>query len=469
MAKGSPSAAKKPTSKSSTTATGKTAASRSTSSTTGKSVARRPTSSASPQILQRYERKKATFEGRRETKPVLYFFGRNRSLTAAERTRIQRRAYFSFAGVMVAAVVLVLIYGLVNFNILQPAATMVTVNGVNIPQYDYRYMVAYLAQDIENKLNASNTQQTILQGEVNKTPAPKNLSDLQIQLQQVGVTISTLQTSFTQTSVDQQSINNLIEDQLIQQGAKDFEKTDPKAKAALTVTNADINQAFNNFTHAFSNGETYANFKNKDHLSDDNVKYAILIVLRRNKMDKYLQSTYVSPTKQAHILRIQVDSQAKAQSDLNNINSGKAKWADIAKKDSLDTTSSSNGGDLGWVIQGQQDQAIERWAFDPKTKVNGPPTIIKDVSGTFNIVQLIGIDPARTVSSDVLSSLKSNALSHWLTGMRDLPPTNHISAYNQDMYNSNYNVPATPPFGTGATTTPTTSSSQPVIPGSTSP
>jgi len=212
MAKGSPSTAKKSTSSKSTSTTGKTAANRSTP-TTGKSVARRPTSAASPQILQRYERKKATFEGRRENRPVLWFFGRNKSLTAAERTRIQRRAYFSFASVMVAAVVLVLIYGLVNFNILQPAATMVTVNGVNVPQYDYRYMVAYLAQDIENKLNASNTQQTILTQETQKTPAPSNLSDLQIQLQQVGVTINTLQTSFTQTSVDQQSINNIIEDQ----------------------------------------------------------------------------------------------------------------------------------------------------------------------------------------------------------------------------------------------------------------
>ncbi len=458
MAKSSPSATKKPTAAKSSSATAKT-------------PARRPSeiAAARGRLLQKKAPQKATFEGRRETKPVLWVFGRNRSLTAAQRTRIERRAYFSFAGVMVVAIILVLIYGLVNFNILEPARTMVTVDGVNIPQYDYRYMVAYLAQDIDNKLNAANTQQTILQQEVSKTPAPKNLSDLQIQLQQVGVTINTLQTSFTQTSVDQQSVNNIIEDQLIQIGARDFEKTDPKAKAALTVTNADINQLFNTFTHAFSNGETYANFKSKNHLSDDNVKWAILVILRRNKMDKYLQSTYVSPTRQVHLWRIQVDSAAKAQSDLNDIKSGKSTWAALAKRDSLDSISSGNGGDLGWVIDGQQDQAIERWAFDSARKVGEYSPVIKDVGGTYNILKVIEIDPARTVSSDVLSSLKGNALSHWLTGMRDLPPTNHISAYNQDMYNSTYNIPVTPPFGNGASTTPTSTSGQPVVPGSTSP
>ncbi|HKD74807.1 MAG TPA: peptidylprolyl isomerase, partial [Ktedonobacterales bacterium] len=153
----------------------------------------------------------------------------------------------------------------------------------------------------------------------------------------------------------------------------------------------------------------------------------------------------------------------------NNINSGKSKWADVAKKDSLDTTSSSNGGDLGWVVQGQQDQAIEQWAFDAKRKAGETSGVIKDVGGTFNIVQVVAIDPSRAVDSGTISTLKSNALSHWLTGMRDLAPTNHISSYNQTMYNSTYNVPTTPPFGTGASTTPTTTGGQPALPGSTSP
>ena len=447
-----------------TTPSGKATTTRSTTTSSSVPMARR---------LQRYESQKASIEGKRAYKPLIKIgslkYGEN--LSAAQRTRIQRRLYLSFAGVMLAAAVLVIAYGILNVNVLEPARTMVTVNGTNIPQYNYRYEVAYLAQDEWNKLQADLGKQTTLQSQLSKTPAPTNATDLNAQLTAAQADLNTQETAFTQTSVDQLAINTIIEDQLIQHGMTNFQKSDPKGAAGLNVTSKQIDDAFTAFKKAFPAGETYSTYKSQDHLNDDNVKYAIAITLRRNAMDTYLQSLVVSPTKQVHLLRIQVDNKTKAQQDLTAITSKKSTFADLAKSDSLDVNSKGNGGDAGWIVQGQQDQAIEQWAFDPSRKAGELGPVIKDVSGTYNIVQIVEVDPSRVVSADTLSSLKGNALGHWLTGQRDLPP-NKISSYDQGMYTSTNNVQTVPSYsanpGAQATSTPDTSG-QPIVPGSTSP
>jgi hypothetical protein len=420
------------------------------------SAAKRPTGRYQPGRNRRRDgRVAAVIEGRRESRPVLLGLGRN--LSAAQRTRLQRKLYFIFAGVVAAVIVLVAVFGVVNINIIQPNLPIVTVNGVNIPQKDYRYMVAYLAQDNWNKLQAAQAQVSQLNAQIAAEKDPTKQAALKAQLQAAQTQVSNYQTSFTQTQIDQLAINDLIEDQLIQQATPGYIKSDPKARAALTVTPSQLNAAYVAFKKAFPAGQSLSNFESQNHIGDGDVKNSIAVVLRRNAMDQYQQSLITSPTLQVHFARIQFESLSQAQADLKILQKDPSQWNALAKKDSLDVNSRDNGGDMGWAARGQQDQGLEAWLFAPGRKVGEMSGIVKEVTGTYDIVRVIAIDPQHPLDSATVQSLKSNALSHWLTGLRNVPPTNHISPVNQDMLNSAANVPQTPALSSSTSTSTTTS------------
>jgi hypothetical protein len=384
----------------------------------------------------------ATFEGHRVDRPVILGIGRN--LSAVQRTKLQRKLYLIFAGVAAAAIVGVFAFGIINVNIIQPNLPIVNVNGVNISQNNYRMMVAYLAQDTWNKLQAANNEVDQINTQLVSEKDPTKRAALQSRLTIEQTTVSSLQTAFSQTQIDQLAINDLVEDQLIQQQTPGYIHSDPKAKAALTVTTSQLNAAFTAFKNAFPNGQSLSDFESKNNMSDGDVKNMLLVVLRRNAMNTYQQSLVVSPALQVHFQRIQFESISQAQADLATLKKDGTQWDALAKKDSLDVTTRDNGGDMGWQARGQLDQGLEQWLFDPSRKVGQMSGVIKEISGTFDILRIIGIDPHRAIDSSTLQGLQSNALSHWLTGLRNLAPTNNISSINQDMYNSASNVPQTP-------------------------
>ena len=401
----------------------------------------------------RLDRKKATFYGRKDNSPVI--FGLGRDLPSAHKTRIQQRLYIIFAAVVAVAVVGVLIFGWVNINVIQPNQPIVTVYGNGIAQKNYRYQVAYLAQDNWNQLQADTTQSIAIQAQITNEKDKTKIAALDAQYTALTATISSLQTAFTQTQIDQLAINNLVDDAVIQHGAHAYEASDPKAKAALTVTSKQINDAFTAFKNAFPKGQSLSNFESQDNMSDQNVKDAIAVKLRRTAMDTYQRSLLVSPTKQIHFERIQFNSKSQAQADLTALLKDPTQWNALAKKDSLDVNSRDSGGDLGWAALGQQDQGIEQWLFDPSRKVGDmSKSLIVDISGTYEIVRVLAIDPARPIDSTTLANLQSNALSHWLTGQEDLAPK-PATAINQDMYNNTVNIPVTPNLSVTFSPTPT--------------
>jgi hypothetical protein len=395
----------------------------------------------------------ATFEGHRVERSVLLGMGRN--LSAVQRTKLQRKLYMIFAGIVAAAIVGIFAFGIINVNIIQPNLPIVTVNGTSISQKTYRMMVAYLAQDTWNKLQNANSQVSQLDTQIASEKDPTKLAALQTQLTTQQAAVTSYQTAFSQAQLDQLAIDDLVEDQLIQQQTPGYLHSDPKAKAALTVTNSQLNSAFTSFKDAFPNGQSLGNFESQNGMSDGDVKAMLAVVLRRNAMDHYQQSLLVSPTLQVHFQRIQFESISQANADLAILKKDGTQWDALAKKDSLDVNTRDNGGDMGWQAQGQLDQALEQWLFNSKRTVGEMSGVIKEVSGTFDILRIIAIDPHHPLDATTLQGLKSNALSHWITGLRNLPPTNNITSINQDMYNSAANVPQTPNINVTFPATPT--------------
>ena len=161
-------------------------------------------------------------------------------------------------------------------------------------------------------------------------------------------------------------------------------------------------------------------------------------------MQNYLATLLVSPTRQVHLRRIETSTAAQATKVLNLLEANKITWAAAAKQYSLDPNTKAVGGDMGWVPPGTGDAGIALWAYAPGRKVNEITTApIKDASGTFDIVQVLGIDPSLAVDPTILQDAQSNALSYWLSEQR-ANPSNHFSTPNSTMMNATRNMPTLP-------------------------
>jgi hypothetical protein len=384
-----------------------------------------------------YRRQTARIDGRRDGKPLIFGWGGH--LTRMQKNRIQNRAAYGFFAAIVILIVGVLIFGVIQQNVLLPNETIASVNSHNISQDTYRKLLAYNSQDTWNQYNSLVQQQNQLSTKLaagDPSAAALN-SSLTAELQ-------TVEGSYATSQLEQTTIDQLVEDQLIQEGIARFVKQNPKLASKLEPSDAAISKALNAFENAFPKGETYSQFLSKDNLSTSDVRAAIALQLHRTSMQTYLASLLVSPTRQVHMRRIETNSAADAKKVFNLLNQKKLTWDQAAKQYSLDPNTKAAGGDMGWVPPGTGDAGIELWAYAPGRKVNDITTTpIKDQSGTFDIVQILGIDPSRTVDSTTLHDAQSNALTHWLSGQR-ANPSNVFGTPSQTMMGASRNLPTLP-------------------------
>src|SRR5262245_26345144 len=147
-------------------------------------------------------------EGRRDGKPLILGWGRH--LTRKQKSQIQARAAYTFLGIVAAAVVGIFIFGVLQQNIFIPNQAIVRVNGVDIPQDAYRKQLAFNAQDAWNRIQNYLKQYHELGNKADADSATKRqIAQAQYQAEQG---------NFQRDTITQATVNQLIEDQLIQQG-----------------------------------------------------------------------------------------------------------------------------------------------------------------------------------------------------------------------------------------------------------
>lgn len=128
------------------------------------------------------------------------------------------------------------------------------------------------------------------------------------------------------------------------------------------------------------------------------------------------QSQYSTP-EQIQVSHILIDGttpadKAKAEAILQQLKDG-ANFAALAEKDSADTFSAKNGGQLDWFGKGVMDSAFEKAAFD-MTKV-GELTLVKTQFG-YHVVKLDGIKapvvkPFADVEQKIITQLQTQEVS----------------------------------------------------------
>ncbi len=414
-----------------------------------------------------YRRQTARLDGRRDGKPLIFGWGAH--LTRTQKNQLQARAAYGFFGLVVVALLFVFVFGWVQQNYLIPNQAIVTVNGAGVTQDTYRKQLAYEAQTLWNTLQSELKQQAAIQPQVQK--GDKNATSQNAILTEQ---IQADEANYAQTQLTQSAASLLVEDQLIQNGAKQFEQQNHVPAATFQPATKDVDTALAAFKKAFPSNESYATFLQKDNLSDADVRAAITLHLRRDKMQTYLASQLVSPAKQAHIRKIETNTAADAQKILAQLQKSpndNALWTKLAKQDSLDPNSKDTGGDVGWIVNGQGDGVINDWALASGRKTGELSGVLKDTSGTFDVVQVLGIDPSRAVDATQLKSAQTNALQFWLDTGKALPQ-NHITTPDSTMESASRNLPTVPDLnatlpnenpqsqsGAGTTGLPSTSSS----------
>ena len=170
-------------------------------------------------------------------------------------------------------------------------------------------------------------------------------------------------------------IIDMIDKKIFDEIYKDNEEIEEKVKNQLEYLKSSYND---NWSTTLKN----AGYEDEDQLKDEmRLSYqrtkAIDDYLKDNISDKeikeYYENEYVGDISASHIL-IKVstdgedglsdeDAKKKATDLINQLNEG-ADFATLAKENSDDTGSATNGGDLGYFNKGQMVEEFEKAAFD---------------------------------------------------------------------------------------------------------
>jgi hypothetical protein len=378
-----------------------------------------------------FRRTTARLEGRRDGKPLIFGWGGH--LTRSQKSAFQHLAGYGFVGLVVLLVLGVLGFGWLQQTVIIPNQTIATVNTQSITQDAYRKQLAFDSQQLWNKVQAELRKES----EVSSSKTPDQ-NELTILLQQIQVDES----NYNASSLGSTAVRELMEDRLIQAGARNFEQQNHVPAATFTPTSAQIDKQLKDFKSAIPAGQNYHDFLAKNGMSDDDVRFSITLLLRRDLMTKYLQSRLTSPTKQIHLRRIETTKQSDAQKVYDEIVHHHGDWNTLAKQYSADVDTKNSGGDMTFVPPGTGDAVIEVWAYAPERKVNDL-TVLKDASGTFDVVQVLEIQDSRGFDANLLQSAKDGALDHWLSGQKVASFTT-LSGPNQDMLNASRNMPVQP-------------------------
>ena len=444
---------------------------------------------------KKYYKQTAHVEARRDGKPLIFGWGKH--LSHVEKVKIQRRATWTMAGIFGFLIVGTILAFWININIIVPGKPITSVNGHQIPQSQYRKMVAVRTQLVYNSIygkqglvalandltkqdavqlkaiNDLTKQVATLNNEIKALPAgpsqqrtdlenqlqstKKQLSDAQAAHQKLTGQITNLnqntiplaKQSFTQSQVANDSVSWLQNDEII----RDWLTTQsPAIQNKVNPTDAQVNKALNDLKATLPATTSYNAFLNQMGISNDDVMSMLTLKVRRDNMQTYLASTIVSPAYQVLSRTITVDTEAAANQILHELKNG-GDFGKIASKQSKDTTTASSGGSQGWLARGQyalnQNAAVvENWLFDPARYFDELSPVLKE-NGSYHIAQIMGIDPSRPIDSSMLQTLQYNALSNWILAQQALPTTT-ITPVDQNMLLDPLNLPPTSILPAGA-------------------
>jgi parvulin-like peptidyl-prolyl isomerase len=143
-------------------------------------------------------------------------------------------------------------------------------------------------------------------------------------------------------------------------------------------------------------------------LTEADLRIYIYYQLLYNKVFTEVTKNIPTHGPQVWVRHILVTTEADANTALTRLQSGES-WSSVAANISLDSYSSSYGGDLGWVPSGILTGELDKVVFAMKV---GEIQIVSDSSG-WHVIQVLGTNPDRPIDQNYVSRLQNIAYSNW--------------------------------------------------------
>lgn len=209
-----------------------------------------------------------------------------------------------------------------------------------------------------------------------------------------------------QAGYQQQVLDTLIEQELIRQTA---------AQQGISVSDAEVDAAINAMIQQ-SGEENFNGWLTTNGYTMEEFREVMRDQLITSQLIAPVTASVPAVAEHVHARHILVNSQAEAEQVLSQLAAG-GDFATLAAQYSLDVTTRSNGGDLGWFPRGVLlVPEVEEAAFSMAPgQISG---VVASAWG-FHIVQTLEFDPARPVDPETHQRLIEDAIREWRLGLRD--------------------------------------------------
>jgi foldase protein PrsA len=206
-------------------------------------------------------------------------------------------------------------------------------------------------------------------------------------------------------SLRQQVLDQMINDTVIAQQAE---------KEGIKVTDNDVNARLAQMIQDAGSVD-----KLNEYLKQNQITLAdFCSQIRSNVVGEAMLNRVTSalPTKveQVHVRQILVSTAAQAQQVKKQLDAG-GDFAALAKQYSLDESSKTNGGDLGWAPKGRFDPQFEAVAF--QLKVGQVSDVVQTQFG-YHLIKVEGHESARELPPELLQNARQQAFLTWLQAVR---------------------------------------------------
>ncbi len=197
------------------------------------------------------------------------------------------------------------------------------------------------------------------------------------------------------------ALQTLIQQSLIDQAAAQFN---------ITVSAEEVEQEFQGLMTSAGGGEAWQQWLASNSYTEDELRATLRETLLTSRVRDRITGDLSQPVLQAHARHILVATQDEANQLLVRLQSGED-FAALAAQYSLDSSSSSNGGDLGWFTSEELlEPTLSQIAFQLQPgQIAGP---IQTSLG-YHIIQMIEI-AQREIDPEKRAQLGQSRFESWL-------------------------------------------------------
>lgn len=232
-------------------------------------------------------------------------------------------------------------------------------------------------------------------------PLIARVNNIEITLPQYERMAERYQQSMMGANTPRAIVQTMIQQTLIEQAA---------TQNGIVVTDEEVNQELQGLIDSSGGADAWQNWLTQNRYTEEELRATLRETLLTTRMRDRVTGDLSNPVLQVHARHILVKTQDEANALLLRLRNGED-FAAVAAQYSLDTSTSVNGGDLGWFTSEELlEPTLAQVAFQLQPgQIAGP---IQTSLG-YHVIQTLESEE-RTIEPDKRAQLAQNRFESWL-------------------------------------------------------